>query len=761
MEALYIMSIPNQIEAIISKRKENLPKIDKVLINIQKCKDAVYKLEEFQNTYSKDDDFGVALKKIDTEKFNKACRSYTDRLMSLKSRLDRNELHISFVGRARQGKSLVMQKISGLGGDVIPAAKGSDCTGAKSIITNSSNAKVEAEIQFFSQLEIVNIVNTYLRSIFADTVGFVNSIDDIKNLSKSTLEPKIPTASSSAQEQFKHLVKYIEHISEVEKQLGSKIIISSNEIESYVAQYNHSDNSQKYYKYLGVKEANIKCKFPCSDAGKIVLVDTIGIGATSLGVVESMNETIKNDSDAIVLMFRPDELGPKISTDETEAIDNISKLVSEEYARLMLFWVINKRSGLDEAYNQSINEIMDSINKRNHPISKALLVDCADESEVNDNLLLPVLEQLSEKILDADKILIESVKGDEDKCSEEWTKLNDAISDLLLLNGTDDFKKILSIKVQDTFDKGVLNDIRTLTFKDLGDIKDKSCDEFESEIVERLKDIFREIPKEDSIRDYAKMGTKEAMDVWNHFAALFRNKIIDDFYKVDIKLDEIVNKMKLKVIEILASPNKGCLCNLVPLNKTGCANEWISEIKKYINERDYPHLYAALEKFKSFTIKTDGFVISKVRIALEPIDPKYIDKNKKIKKYVPTLTHTLSGEDEQVALSDEIVGYFNQYASDIKGKISEEMKKLYSIPNESMWAAVYDLYDRLAFAKEDENQYFGIKEEWKTLYEKNFNKIFPSEYEKLSNMQGFSAEWKQIACTIKNLAKNETFKIGM
>lgn len=63
MEALYIMSIPNQIEAIISKRKENLPKIDKVLTNIQKCKDAVYKLEEFQNTYSKDDDFGVALRK--------------------------------------------------------------------------------------------------------------------------------------------------------------------------------------------------------------------------------------------------------------------------------------------------------------------------------------------------------------------------------------------------------------------------------------------------------------------------------------------------------------------------------------------------------------------------------------------------------------------------------------------------------------------------------------------------------------------------
>ena len=45
------MSIPNQIEAIISKRKENLPKIDKVLTNIQKCKDAGALLTNAGATY--------------------------------------------------------------------------------------------------------------------------------------------------------------------------------------------------------------------------------------------------------------------------------------------------------------------------------------------------------------------------------------------------------------------------------------------------------------------------------------------------------------------------------------------------------------------------------------------------------------------------------------------------------------------------------------------------------------------------------------
>ena len=113
------------------------------------------------------------------------------------------------------------------------------------------------------------------------------------------MQSKIDITSAQKQSLYLQLEKYIEHSAEVIPLLGSVKKIPAEEIESYVAQYNSKYKKQKYFTYLGVKVANILCAFPYKDCGKIVLVDTIGLGATALDIREQMLETVSNDSDDI------------------------------------------------------------------------------------------------------------------------------------------------------------------------------------------------------------------------------------------------------------------------------------------------------------------------------------------------------------------------------------------------------------------------------------------------------------------------------
>ncbi|MBQ6131455.1 MAG: hypothetical protein IJL12_03855 [Selenomonadaceae bacterium] len=131
------------------------------------------------------------IKSVSTAGFHSVGQSYKAGLAHLTERFSRKELHISFIGRAGQGKSLVMQNISGLSGNVIPSAEGSDCTGAKSIITNDPAAvATKARIEFFSQMEMIEIVNTYLANIFYGEYK-VGSIDAIKNLPLAEMKSRL------------------------------------------------------------------------------------------------------------------------------------------------------------------------------------------------------------------------------------------------------------------------------------------------------------------------------------------------------------------------------------------------------------------------------------------------------------------------------------------------------------------------------------------------------------------------------------------
>lgn len=750
--------IEKRIDEIIATRKTKLEIIHAAKQRVEEVQGCIEGFNEFKDKNcvlsgrvgegaNGEGEIFNAINSISTVKFCEAYKEYVQAVNRLENRFSRDELHISFVGRAGQGKSLVLQNISGLNGAIIPSAEGSDCTGAKSIITNKDVEQTFAEVTFFTKDEILNIVNKYMDEIFPDKSYYIRSISEISKIPKEKLRSQLDCSQVNSNAKFEHLVKYVDHIDGVEEYLGKTINVSEEEIEQYVAQYNSKNPEIKYYNYLGVKVVNINCKFPHQDTGKIVLVDTIGIGATSLGVEDTMLETVENDSDAIVFMFRPEALRPRISEDEINIVEKIKDRISPEYAKELLFWVVNRvRKGKGEN-QRTIADIISQIKRSNYPIAMVLDVDCNSPEEVEEKLLSEILNVMSQRIEKVDKILIKSVNDKANSLYLEFENIRKAIEDAFISVKNEDIKRKKANEIQNIINARLLNGIRDLYLGEYSEKRNLPCERLQIRSQEKLKNIIKSVPSRDVIKKMLNDGTINQHNALEICQNLIRIKIIDDFRELDIVLNQLVCEMKKQIIHILVDEDKGKLGRVFSFdNET--PEEWIDGfIKKIECEKKYPLLAKGLIALKEFRVSVEGFLIFEVRDKLDPIDAS-------LQKQQPQIKANLADKD---AIIEEIQFWLGKQLEEIYDEVRLGLMQLYSIPNRAMFAAVKDFHDRVAFSKDDKEGAENAEREWRYLYEDWINMIWVNEYMEHMFTQTLAEEWDVLISALKNQKKEKFF----
>jgi hypothetical protein len=70
----------------------------------------------------------------------------------LKNRFSRDTLNIGVIGRARQGKSRLLQSLTGLSAAEIPDGDRQHCTGVRSTIHHSNSVDTYGEVWFHTEL---------------------------------------------------------------------------------------------------------------------------------------------------------------------------------------------------------------------------------------------------------------------------------------------------------------------------------------------------------------------------------------------------------------------------------------------------------------------------------------------------------------------------------------------------------------------------------------------------------------------------------
>lgn len=749
--------ISAKIDSIIATRKAKVSVLKKQKGDIKKIGDTIGRFEKLQRDISEhperysvlqgNSDVLSRITNISTNRFYDLFSKYNRELDRITARVQRDSLNISFVGCMGQGKSLVMQSISGLGSNVIPSAEGTSCTGAKSVIVNTDSNTVTAKISFFSQVEIVGIVNKYLEYItrFEPEKVFVSSVEEIKALSsKRDYLSNCASSHSEAISKFDQLTKYIDHYDSYYSYLGTEINVPENEIEKYVAQYSSNDWSQQYYLYLGVKSASIMCHFPHDDVGKIVLVDTVGLGDTALGVEEDMLNAVANDSDAIIYLIKPDVQRPDVDAKTIEVWGKIQKRISAEYMKEMLFVLLNKVNTEKFNNTDAIKIIDTKIRDKGYSIAKLLIADCSKPNEVRSELLLPVLNQLASRIQIVDQRLI-------DKLNELGVELRQAYNEICIQtekafvkSANEDMKRHFHTTIQSTYNH-MLDKLRELYIHKYNVLRSQPCTELEKECQQKLKNILTSVPNVNEIKDLLNMGSMKPLDVYDTGTNILRMKIINDFTNLNTVLSVIIEGMKLEILDVFF--DNGLLNRIASFDKGDLSSDWIkSFLIKTDSDSKYPLIYEALKSFENYTINVQGFIIHEVRDRLDSIDLMIY------KKY----PHFIFGIDQKDKLANEIVEELKGKAFDIKSKLTGALTDLYKIPNKSMFAAITDLCDRLSFSKKGND---SVTLEWRYLYEDWMRQIWTEEYDKQSGLRQVIGEWNDIITSLKEMNKPECFNI--
>jgi hypothetical protein len=107
------------------------------------------------------DDLGTIgrLKEIDCSTIQRSIDTELASLNGLKSRFSRKTLNIGVVGRARQGKSRLLQSLTGLSTVEIPDGDDQHCTGVRSNVHhNSEIEEAYAEVWFHTERSFLDEV---------------------------------------------------------------------------------------------------------------------------------------------------------------------------------------------------------------------------------------------------------------------------------------------------------------------------------------------------------------------------------------------------------------------------------------------------------------------------------------------------------------------------------------------------------------------------------------------------------------------------
>lgn len=455
-------TITEQIEGILDKRlgrgiyagRGRLQKIESKIATLESVREKVEQLDALVATIQRqiDQKQGVyfnmlsadldALAQFDDVSCANAkikINEVINELKQLKLRFEREALRIAFIGYERQGKSTFLQSMTGLSNEVIPAYDGTSCTGAVSIIHNADTPFM-VEIEFCTVAEFIDNLKSKLKGLFPGKTFVINNIEDIRkiDLSDYTGDDALEVRKMIGNNIVNHLDDYKDYLG-----TGKAKFHTQEEVMEFVAQYREYDaipageNAEdfekrvkskdaagnpakvvyrkRFYKYLAVKSVNIYCPFLHQDCGKIEFVDTIGLGASvnPEGIEREMFRVLREDCDAAVDVFCPAPTGGALNKFQKDIFKKINEQLASRNPRLWMAYAINGIPSGEKANIQNIPDIMTELEDMGESLPFGLFgeVNAADREDVNQNLLVPLLELITENLDSLDEAMMQEVEA--------------------------------------------------------------------------------------------------------------------------------------------------------------------------------------------------------------------------------------------------------------------------------------------------------------------------------------------------------------
>lgn len=683
-------------------------------------------------------------------------------------RFERESLNIATVGKARQGKSTILQAISNLGNDIIPAFDAGDCTGAVSIIHNDSSmepGRVRVDLTFRSKDELLNIVKGYINNIDPEYLT-QNSLeyDDIGYISMSDLEMGIEEGEAGKMVQLEHLRRIVDDftgnsdsksvsIRDLCGQSGMSLT-NPDEIRKYVAQNNGKDITdplrENYYSYLAVNKAEIYCRF-ADDVGKLVLVDTIGLGDTQLGIEDAMLDTVDKQCDATIVVTKPIS---GVTTQDMSIYEMLQQHFKHRDMKKWLFYIANLHKGVNDNVASTFHKGI--VSNPKYSIADCKLIDGSDSVAVRQDFLMPMLTKLLGNLDYVDNIFIQEINK---LCAD----LKVQIQTMLESFPNGEFGTTSGPENLHAYTLGIE------CYNRLTSNLDKQVRYWYEEqhkpnatLWNRVKDILNGLeeilPSEENLqRVLDQSGDLQGSALWQVPLNYVRNEISDQFIALDDLMGEETLTFKNTLIgglydslksmggleeEPAQTPNPADQKNAdteedaaeeaekKEIDKT----RWLWNVMEPMlrDNPEYIQIYRAFQFLDQFNFNIRAQIIQEVRYQLRIINDMTTDFY-----MMPNYTFSKSNAGQAVHY------YMTSRLAILEDGLRESLMQMNKMPNQAFYAAAEEFYDRLTFASDFKNgRFVNMANIWGKFFSQYSGLIWKKEMEKQESVKRVMKEYK-------------------
>jgi hypothetical protein len=606
---------------------------------------------------------------------------------NLAKRFSKPTINIGVAGKARQGKSTLLQKISGLSNTEIPTSDELPCTGTKSKIYHSEGTSY-ARIDFYTKEE-------FLKEIL---YSYFEKLNLPKPLIIDEFKRPIPDLVESVFSKDRNLDKAVyEKLKFIHKMFLSFYELLSKPSETVDLQYipEYVTQSGGRAKYLAVKTANIYTQFPNHDVTGLGLVDLPGLEAAQ-GHEKKLVSSLEYEVDAVILVKLPSAQGTQYDVDDYKVIDLINHSVKEVELANWLFIVLNE---LNDESNEKQVQLLKYHPPQTYSTPNILIANCKDVVEVEEKVFAVVLKHIEHNLESIDRQYINVLAQ---KMDNIFNTLSQVLMNHRSFFSSERAELGMETEYSDLFTQ-FLEDL-TVGLEDLVSDGQQTLTAFDEEFKQNVEEVCEAAKQNPPIPDSTELakqfkirgGWPEAIQPQlNHLRAHLTQHLaahLDVFLqtKIDGVLKELLRRIfPPSLLKIL--PQK--LDTLDP--KTV-----VRDLQKLIDKHEHAKLNESFEYILKFNFSYHSHFHYRVRKEMGALDTYSSASTNDI---IPQDATRENVKEKAEEIARGLENLYQQTIYRVKKKLTEEMQ---ADPANAIFALIEEIKDRLIRTK-------GIEREWR------------------------------------------------
>ncbi len=637
-------------------------------------------------------------------------------IASLTQRFNKETINIGVAGKARQGKSTLLQKISGLSNKEIPTSDELPCTGTKSKIYHSED-QTQAKIEFYSKEEFLKeILYPYFDKLKMSKPFSLkrfgeqplsemgNQFSDDRNLDKAIYERLAFV--------HKTFPSFSELLSKSPKTL------ELDDILNYVTQ------GEGRTRYLAVKTANIYTKFPNHDVTGLCLVDLPGLEAAQ-GHEKKLVSSLKHEVDAVIFVKSPDVLGTDWEQTDYNVFDLVDNAVREVELANRLFIVLNEKN---DGSNKKQVQLLKGQPPETYSKPRILIADCSRADDVERKVFSVVLKHIENNLESTDK---QYVKALSDKMDNILNVLTQAFTPALGAFNTNNADLTRERKYR-TLSEKFIKDLTKGLEKLVLDVQQELniSEEFKLKVEEICESARQSAPipsKEELAEQYLEYsGWKGVVGEELNYLRAYLTEFLAT--QLDEYLQTKVNETLQKVLERIFPR---ALQKMLPqeMEASDDPRTLIVEFQSLLDSSEHPNIFKTFNYIRKFNFSYHSHFHYRVREEMGLLSTYSSDS---IDDIVPNDAKRENFMEKADEIARGLDSHYQQTIYQLRKKFSEKMQ---TDPANAILALVEEIKDRLVRTR-------GIKEEWKSFLDPIREQLWADELSRFNKEIALRKQWQ-------------------